>query len=123
MTEEKSSLKKAIAGCAVVIGLVVSVLGLNRYFVNKEVYQAKCEAAEKRFNVIETGMQKSFKGIQNQIEIQRAYDEVYFWQKTVVQLTQALATNPNNGYLKVQLNNARTNLKEAERRLRQKQGR
>jgi len=46
-------LKKAVTPISVVIMLVIAVLGLNKFFVPREVYQARCEAADKMFNVHE----------------------------------------------------------------------
>ena len=123
MSENKNSgWKNTILNIAVFLGLIGTIFGMNKYFVLKEVYEAKCEASAKEFNSYKIEVAQSLQAIQSQIQIQRAYDEVYYWQKTVNQLTQSLAQNPNNGYLKVQLNNARTRLQEAENRLRRLQG-
>ena len=115
--------KKAVSIVVIFLGLIGSVLALNKYFVLKDVYDAKCEAAEKEFSGFKIEMAQTFQGMQSQIAVQRTYDEVYFWQKTVIQLTQALAQNPDNGMLKVQLNNARIKLSEAENKLKKLQGR
>jgi hypothetical protein len=125
MADEKKNgiIKKTVNVIIIVFALIGGFFGLNKYFVLKEVYEAKCEASSKEFNTFKIEVAQTFQGLQKQMALKSAYDEVYFWQKTVVQLTQALAQNPNNGMLKVQLNNARTRLREAENRLRQLQGR
>ena len=125
MSEEKKNgiIKRTIQGAIIILSLFGGFLGLNKYFVAKELYEAKCEASSTEFKTFKIEVAQTFQGMQSQIAIQRAYDEVYFWQKTVVQLTQALAQNPNNGMLKVQLNNARIRLQEAESKLRRLQGR
>jgi hypothetical protein len=125
MADEKknSGWKNTVLNIAVFLGLIGTIFGMNKYFVLKEVYDAKCEASSKEFKTFKIEVAQTFQGMQNQITVQRAYDEVYFWQKTVIQLSQALAQNPNNGMLKVQLNNARTRLQEAENKLRKLQGR
>jgi len=48
---EESIFKKAVAPISIIVCLVVAVLGLNKFFVPREVYQAQCEAADKRFNI------------------------------------------------------------------------
>ena len=124
MSEEKNdTIIKTFKVVLVIFAVIGASFSLSKYFVLKEVYEAKCEAAEKEFNGFKIEVAQTFQGMQSQISIQRAYDEVYFWQKTVVQLTQALSQNPNNGMLKVQLNNARIKLSEAENKLKKLQER
>lgn len=48
---EESIFKRTITPVSIALALVISILGLNKFFVPREVYQVQCEAADKRFNI------------------------------------------------------------------------
>jgi len=92
------------------IGALLSVLGafysLDKNYVRLS-YHDVCFAQ----------VRKDMTGMQEQYTRQRIYDEVFFWQKMEIELTQAIAAHPNDENLKRKLQDVRKKKEDAERRL------
>ena len=105
--KKKDTIWKVVIGIGVVLGVFGGFYKIDSVYVRSE-YHALCMAETKQ-NLSE---------VQKQISVQRAYDEVFFWQRTEVELMKASAAHPNDKALKAQLEEVQKNKKEADDRLR-----
>jgi hypothetical protein len=103
--KKAKSASKVITVAGVIVGLIGGFIVLEDHWVSRS-YHDLCFAQ----------MEQAVAGIQKQIERQGAYDEVFFWQKTVVINTDDYARNPTP-FNRKRLQEAQENLKEAQKRL------
>lgn len=102
----RATVWKTIVGVGSVAGVLGAFYGIDKNYVRMN-YHEVCFAQVKQ----------DMTGIQEQISKQRAYDEVFFWQKMEVELTQAVAAHPNDTRLQKKLEDVRKKQAEAEERL------
>jgi hypothetical protein len=105
---KKGTLKasaKTISVVSIVLGIIGGFLLLEDHWVSRS-YHDLCFAQ----------MEQAIAGIQSQIERQGAYDEVFFWQKTVIIRTDEYSKRPTSNNRK-RLQEAQENLKSAQERL------
>ena len=101
-----STIWKVVVGVGVILGILGGLYGIDAKYVRLN-YHEICFAQVK----------KDMTAIQEQIVRQRTYDEVFFWQKMEVELTQQLAVYPNDKALQKKLEGVVNKKEEAEKKL------
>jgi hypothetical protein len=99
--------KQIAAGVLVVASLFGAVWGLDKQFVPREVHELDMAA-----------MSEQIIQMQKNTAIQRAEDEVFYWQRKEVELVRDCAAEPWNLEKKNELNEVKRLKEKAEDRLR-----
>ena len=97
---------KVLIGIGAVLGVLGSFYGIDKLYVRQN-YHDVCFAQVK----------KDMTGMQEQYTRQRTYDEVFFWQKMEIELTQAVAAHPTDVHLQKKLEEVKAKKEAAEKRL------
>ena len=107
-----SNLVKTASVIAVIFGLLGSVWAVDKVYLRRDIHELTTQE-----------IRNDIAAVQKQIMIQQAYDEVFYWQKLVTMLQIECSRRPNDLRLKQKLDDASSRLLQAEKRLRELQGR
>ena len=117
----KQYIWKVLIGLGSLLAVISAVWGFEKHFVTRELHSICIEDVHKEHKLWLADVTTAVKQIQIDSRLQRAYDEVYFWQRIIIEMTQACSNNPQDMSLKKKLEGAENNLKNAEERLRELQ--
>ena len=108
----KKYLQATIAAAITILTIVLGFIGFDTHYTTRS-YHDLCYA----------GMEQKIQSIQQTNMIQRAQDELFYWQREERDVLNRLRRIPQDKYLNEQLRDIRENRKRAEDRLRMLQGR
>lgn len=114
--------KKVIAGLLTLFAVVGGFFAIDSHYVT-QAYFAVCDTRTKEKLVdIQEDIDMKIAGVQKEISIQRAQDEVFFWLKVEMELYKAHTDHPEDKLLQNKYLKAVQKRQEAEKKLKELQG-